>query len=156
MHIASDSGKFFSSFFQNILYFFDALILEILLLIIKMNNFPGDLRNISAKTATLTAARSLLLDFGDLHQDLGIQLHKTASFQPSTDGQVKQSNKVREEALRAYVHALCTNWSQWLDYIEFARIGTVASHHSCWQTALHHSGGPLNMYSVLCIHRGYT
>ena len=41
-------------FFQNqIDLFMDTLILKIIFLIIKLNNFRGDLRDISAKTATL-------------------------------------------------------------------------------------------------------
>ena len=62
-------------------------------------------------------------------QDLGIQLRLTSSYQPSTDGQVERTNKVLEEAIRAYVNSLHTNWSQWIDCIEFAHNkATVASH----------------------------
>ena len=43
------------SFFRNLikLFFLDTLILKIYFFIIKINNFRGDLRDISAKTATL-------------------------------------------------------------------------------------------------------
>ena len=45
-----------SSFFQNCIYLFqDTLILQIMFLIIKINNFRGDLSDISAKSATLVS-----------------------------------------------------------------------------------------------------
>ena len=54
-------------FFQNlIIYFLDTLILYLIFLIIKINNFRGDLSDISAKTATLSAGDQQVQPEGQL------------------------------------------------------------------------------------------
>ena len=68
-----------------------------------------------------------------LFEAMGSTLGMSTAYHPQTDGQTERVNRVLEEALRAYVGAMQTDWDRQLPMVQFAY--NTAKHVSTGETA---------------------
>ena len=86
-----------------------------------------------------------------LFEAMGSTLGMSMAYHPQTDGQTERINRVLEEALRAYVGALQTDWDMRLPMVQFAY--NTAKHVSTGETTffLNHGCHPVIPASLLAV-----